>query len=259
MLTGILVPTVGPAAGRRARPEPAAHRAGPPDRRGLRPAHDAVVGPAAARLLRRCCRRSTGSDPTRHRAQPRRVRRAARPRRAARHPGAAAQPGPADARRHRGRAAARPRDPLPRRAHHRPRRGEQGPAARVPAHPQRRARHHAAADHPRPPGHRGAVRPGDRDRPRHRRLRRRRSPTCTARAARRRTLVVDLVDEAPPIEVPGARHAPRRGPAAVAQLPGRRQRRARSSRPSPRRTTSPTCRSRSPTSRTSSATSTPVA
>ena len=52
MLTGILVPSSGPAAGGRPRPGPRAGRAGPPDRRGLRPAHHAVVGPAAARLLR---------------------------------------------------------------------------------------------------------------------------------------------------------------------------------------------------------------
>ena len=39
-----------------------------------------------------------------------------------------------------------------------------------------------------------------------------------------RTLVVDLVDEAPPIDVPGAVGAQGRGPAPVARLPHRRQR-----------------------------------
>ena len=184
MLTGILVPTSGTIRVGGRRPEPQANPAGPPDRRRLRPAHHAVVGPAAARLVR-----PAAEDlPDRPGAAPRQpggVRRAARPRRPARHPGPAAQPRPADARRHHGRAAARPRDPLPRRAHHRPGRGEQGPAPRVPAHPQRRARHHAAPDHPRPPGHRGALPPGDRDRPRHRGLRRRRSPGCTSRAGPR--------------------------------------------------------------------------
>ena len=41
-----------------------------------------------------------------------------------------------------------------------------------------------------------------------------------------RTLVVDLVDEAPPIERPRRRHPAGRGAAPVAELPGRRQRRA---------------------------------
>ena len=71
-----------------------------------------------------------------------------------------------------------------------------------------------------------------------------------------RTLVVDLVDEAPPISIPGADDPAGRGAAPVAQLPGRRQRGARSSPPWPRRTTSPTCPSTSPPSRTSSATCT---
>ena len=190
------------------------------------------------------------TDPARHRANLARVRRAARPRRPARHPGPPAQPRPADARRHHGRAAARPRDPLPRRADDRARRGQQGPAARVPAHPQRRARHHPAAHHPRPPGHRGAVPAGDRHRPRHRGVRRRAGRACTSRAASTRTLVVDLVDEAPPIEVDG-RHGPQgRGPATVAEPSRPTPRPRRSWPPWSRRTTSRTCRCRSRTSRT---------
>ena len=87
-----------------------------------------------------CCAASTGSTADRHRRNLAELHRAARPRRPARHAGAAAVARAADARRHRGRAAARPGDPLPRRAHDRPRRGQQGPAARVPAPGQRRAR-----------------------------------------------------------------------------------------------------------------------
>ena len=61
MLTGILVPTVGHGAHLRPRPGAPAPRAGPPDRRGLRPAHPAVVGPAAARVVHASSPRSTGS------------------------------------------------------------------------------------------------------------------------------------------------------------------------------------------------------
>ncbi|CAA9394521.1 MAG: Efflux ABC transporter, ATP-binding protein, partial [uncultured Nocardioides sp.] len=208
--------------------EPAPHRARAAHRRGVRAAHDAVVGPAAARLLR------AAPEDLRHRAgplprEPRRVRDAARARRPARHPGAPALAGPADARRHHRGAAARPRGALPRRADDRPRRRQQGPAAGVPAHPQRRARHHAAAHHARPPGHRGPVRPGDRHRPRHAGLRR--HPGRPARARRLhahagrgpgRRGTGDLGA--------GGQRAPGRGSAAVAQLPGRRQRRTRRGR-----------------------------
>ena len=114
---------------------------------------------------------------------------------------------------------------------------------------------HAAADHPRPAGHRGALRPGDRDRPRHRGLRRhagraappgRLDPHPGRRPGRR-----GAADR-------GARrgHPQGRGPAAVVVVPGRRAARRRSWPPSPRRTTSRTCPSRSRTSRTSSASST---
>ena len=140
------------------------------------------------------------------------VRRAARPRRPARHPGPPAQPRPADARRHRRGAAARPRDPLPRRADHRPRRGQQGPAARVPAHPQRRARHHPAAHHPRPAGHRGALPPGDRDRPRHGWSSTARSPACTGRAARPARWSSTWSTRRRRSRCPGAGHARVEGP-----------------------------------------------
>ncbi len=66
-------------------------------------------------------------DGERFRANLAELRRTARPRRAARRPGAPAVARAADARRHRGRAAARPRGALPRRADDRPRRGQQGP------------------------------------------------------------------------------------------------------------------------------------
>ena len=256
MLTGILVPTGGHLAGRRPRAEPAPHRAGPPDRRGVRPAHHAVVGPAAARLLRAAAARCTASPTTATARNLDGVRRPARPRRPARHPGPPAQPRPADARRHRRRAAARPRDPLPRRADDRPRRREQGPAAGVPAHAQRGARHHPAADHPRPPGHRGALPPGDRHRPRHRWSSTARSTTCTGTAARPAPSWSTWSTRPPPIERPRRR---RRG-GSRGRASGWRSRPTpaprRSSRPSPRRTTWPTCRSRSPPSRTSSASST---
>ena len=64
-----------------------------------------------------------------------------------------------------------------------------------------------------------------------------------------RTLVVDLMDEAPAISVPGATTRRVEGPGSGCRsraTPAPR----RSSRPSRRRTTWPTCRSRSPTSRT---------
>ena len=51
MLTGILTPSGGPAAGRGHRPVAGADAAGAPDRGGVRAAHDAVVGPAADRLV----------------------------------------------------------------------------------------------------------------------------------------------------------------------------------------------------------------
>ena len=60
MLTGILVPTSGHGPGLRPRPGAAAHHAGPTDRRGLRAAQPAVVGPAAARVVPACSARSTG-------------------------------------------------------------------------------------------------------------------------------------------------------------------------------------------------------
>ena len=65
-----------------------------------------------------------------------------------------------------------------------------------------------------------------------------------------RTLVVDLVDEAPPIEVAGRDDPPGRGSASVADASRPTPRPRRSWPPSRRRTTSRTCRSRSRTSRT---------
>ena len=195
MLTGILVPTGGHLQRGRDRAEPATYRPGQEDRRGVRSAHHALVGPAAAGLLRAAPEDLPG--PGRQVSQqPRRVRRSARPRRPARHPGASTEPRPADARRHHRVAAPRSRDPLPRRADDRPRRDQQGKAARVPAHPQPRTRHDPAAHHARPAGHRGAVRPGARDRPRGSGFD---GPLLDLQrtGGSSRTLVVDLVDEAP--------------------------------------------------------------
>ena len=126
MLTGILVPTAGARARRRARAAARPHRAHRADRRGLRPAHAALVGPAGDRVL--------------HAAAPhlpRRRRRASatssrgswtllEPRAAARRARAQALARPAHALRARRGAAARAAAPLPRRADDRPRRGRQG-------------------------------------------------------------------------------------------------------------------------------------
>ena len=68
MLTGILVPIGRRGAGRRARPDPPPRRAGPADRRRVRPAHPALVGPAAARLVRAAAARLPG-PPSRDRAR----------------------------------------------------------------------------------------------------------------------------------------------------------------------------------------------
>ncbi|CAA9404507.1 MAG: Efflux ABC transporter, ATP-binding protein, partial [uncultured Nocardioides sp.] len=208
--------------GRRTRAPAPPGRARPTHRGRLRSANHPVVGPAAARLVRAAAEdvsHPCGPVP----AQPVAVRGAARPRGPARHTGTAALPGPADAGRHHRSTPARPGDPLPRRAHHRARRHQQGQAARVPACPQRRARHHSDADHPRPPGHRGALRPGRRHRPRHRCLRRftrrpaRAGPVLThARGRPGRRLRAD----------PGRRSRREEGggTTSVAVLPRRRQR-----------------------------------
>ena len=60
MLIGILVPSRGIGAGRRPRPEPRPHRGRPPHRRGVRPAHPAVVGPARSPTRSSCCATCTG-------------------------------------------------------------------------------------------------------------------------------------------------------------------------------------------------------
>ena len=77
MLTGILVPTSGTVRTCGLDPVRAAPRARPPDRRGLRPALAAVVGPAAARVVHASWRRSTGSTPARAATRDRRARRPA--------------------------------------------------------------------------------------------------------------------------------------------------------------------------------------
>ena len=60
------------------------------------------------------------------------------------------------------------------------------------------------------------CRPRDRDRPRHRGLRRRRSPACTSRAAPPAPWWSTWSTRRPPISVPGADDPPGRGPAPVA-------------------------------------------
>ena len=225
MLTGILVPTAGHAAAWPGSTRRAAGSSWPGGSGWSSASARRCGGTCRCATPSTCCAGSTASTPTRHRAQPRGVHRAARPRRPARHPGAPAVARAADARRHRGGAAARPGDPLPRRAHDRARRGQQGPAAGVPAPGQRRARRDPAADHARPPGHRAAVPAGDGDRPRLAGLRRR--PGRPARAGRldphagRRPGRRGSRDRRT-----GARRGQGRGAAAVAVLPGGGERRA---------------------------------
>ena len=203
-------------------PQPRPGRAGAPDRRRLRPAHHAVVGPAAARLLRPAPE-DVPDRPGAPPREPRPIRRAARPRRPARHPGPPAQPRPADARRHHRRAAARPRD----RSTSTSRPSASTWSARAgcasSCAPQRRARHHAPAHHPRPPGHRGALPPGDRHRPRHRGLRRHAGRAAPAGRVRRAPWSSTWSTRAPPIAVARGDGPPGRGaaPVAVASRPTR--------------------------------------
>ena len=184
MLTGILVPSRRLDPRRRGGPVAPSAEAGQADRRRLRPAHHAVVGPAAEGLVRRTAedvRRPDGAAP----GEPRDLRRTAGPGRPARRTGPATVAGPADARRHRGRPAARSRDRLPRRAHDRPGRDQQGPAARVPGRGQRGTPYHGHPHHPRPRRHRGPLHPGHGHRPRPPDLRRhpRRPPRQPVRPA----------------------------------------------------------------------------
>ena len=106
MLTGVLTPSGGRGAGVRAGAGAAAHQAGAAHRRGVRAALAAVVGPAAARLVRPAAAHLPGAG-----RRPRRpaapLPRAARPGRVPGHAGAAALAGPADARRADRGAAAR--------------------------------------------------------------------------------------------------------------------------------------------------------
>ena len=95
-------PVVRIGPGRRPRSEPRAGGGGSADRRRVRPAHPALVGPAARGLVLVAAPRLPGSGRA-IRRQPRRVPRAARTRRAAPDPGAAAVARPAHARRARRR------------------------------------------------------------------------------------------------------------------------------------------------------------
>ena len=139
MLTGILAPTSGPHPGGRARSHAQPHGAGAADRRGVRAADDAVVGSAAAGQLR--------TDPAPLQSRSRRCTGRGSTELTEllglgefmRTPVRQLSLGPADARRHRRRAAARSRRAGARRADDRARRGEQGGHARFLRRPQRRA------------------------------------------------------------------------------------------------------------------------
>ena len=258
MLTGILVPTGGTSRVAGLDPQPRPGRAGPPDRRRLRPAHDAVVGPAAARLLR------AAAEDVPHPArplprQPRALRRAARPRRPARHPG---PPAVASGQRMRGDiTAALLHDPEilyldeptigldvvskgRLREFLRALNAERGTTLVLTTHDLQDIE--ALCDRVIVIDHGTAVFDGTLGR------------RCTPRAARPARWWWTWSTRRRRSRSRGG-GPPGRGTAPVAVLPRRGERRTRSSPPSPRRTTSPTSPSRSPTSRTSSASSTRAA
>ena len=249
MLTGILVPTVGPAPRGRARPEPAAHRARAADRGGLRPAHHAVVGPAAARLLR-----PAAEDlPGRPGAAPRATSRSSS---SCSTSATCSTPRCASSASASGCAATSPRRccTTPRSSTSTSRRSastwsaragcasscarlnaERGTTLLLTTHDlqdiEALCRRVIVIDHGT------AVFDGP-------------LAGLHRRGGSTRTLVVDLVDEAPADRrCPGRRRAGSRARASGCPSPPTPAPR-RSWRPSPRRTTSPTCRSRSPTSRT---------
>ena len=183
MLTGILVPSGGQHPGGRHRPVGQPAQAGQADRRGLRPAHHAVVGPAAEGLVRRAAedvRRPASAA----RGEPGDLRRTARARRPARRTGAPTVARPADARRHRGGAAARPGDRLPGRADDRAGHRQQGASCASSWPGSTRAPDHGRAHHPRPRRHRAAVLAGDGHRPRPADVRRHARPVCARANAR---------------------------------------------------------------------------
>ncbi len=208
----------------------------------------AVVGPGGAsnrfRLLKKIYgvdrRRGTGASST--------GARAARPGRSCTHAGAQAVSSASGCA-----ATSRPhcctrRRLLPGRADDRAGRRQQGGVRGSSCDVIRERGHDGAADHPRPRRHRGALRPGDRHRPRHGRLRRaagraarpcRRDPHARGRPGRRGA----------PDRGRRSRHAPGGGPRQWLSFPA-----DASAAPIVAavagRTTSRTCRSRSPTSRT---------
>ena len=205
MLTGILVPSGGPHPRRRPRPVAAAHRARTPDRRRLRPALAALVGPAARATPSSCCGTSTACPTARHRENLDALRRAcsalgAVPRDA----GAPALARPADARRADRCAPARSRDRLPRRADDRARRRREGAVREFLAEVNRERgvtvllTTHDLADIERLCSrlliidHGRLIWDGGLD-------------ELKRQHGQERTLVVDLEEPAPPLEVPGAR------------------------------------------------------
>ncbi len=140
------------------------------------------------------------------------VRRTARPRRPARRTGPAAVARPADARRHRGGAAARPGDRLPGRADDRPRRGQQSATAGVPGPGQRASAGPRSSSPPTTWTTSKRSAPGSWSSTTATRSTTAPSPASEPASPPRRTLIVDLATSLPPIEIPGTTVTKTEGP-----------------------------------------------
>ena len=156
---------VGPRVGGRSRSFAAARRARPEDRRHVRPACPALVGPAAAGFVRPAAPHLQGPGRPLSR-EPRPLPRGARPRSLPADAGPPALARAAHPRRADRGDAARSRAALPRRADHRARRRRQAARPRLPRRDQPGRGRHRAADDPRPRRHRAALQPAPRHRPR---------------------------------------------------------------------------------------------